>query len=141
MGQRARHADQQARGGGEERGEGPGGDERAEDHAQGAGRHHPRQDEDDRIGLARRVETGCLQAAQHGEHRGEDVEAAEQQQHEGGGPAGRLAVAVGVEADEDVGEAHGAEHGGQEHAVGRRQRVVGPSAQVQERRGPRGPAS
>ena len=87
------------------------------------GRHDAGQDQHHRVGLARRVEAGRLHPAQHGEDRREDVEAAEQEQHERGGAAGRLAVAVGVEADQDVGESHGSQHGGQQDPVGGGQRV------------------
>ena len=103
---RAGDRDQQAGRGRHERGERARGDDRGEDVARQARPRRGGHAQHDGVGVAGDVELGRERAAEQAVDGGEQVEGAEQAEHAHGGPARGRAVRVGVEADEDVRQAH-----------------------------------
>ena len=81
---------------------------------------------------------GRVDAAEHAVQRREQVEHADQAEHDQRGAAGGRAVRVGVEADQHVRQAHRAEERGQDERVGRVERVVAP-AEARQRGAPTSP--
>ena len=80
--------------------------------------------QDDRVGVAGDVELGRERAAEQAVDGGEQVEDAEQAEHADGRPARRRAVRVGVEADEDVRQAHRPEERRQQQRVDQQRRAA-----------------
>ena len=73
---------------------------------------------------AGQVQVRGVEAAEGAVDGGEDVEGAEEHEHDQGRLPGGPPVGVGVEADEDVGQAHRAQERGQHERVGEEQRVA-----------------
>ena len=109
--------DEQTRGGRHEGGERPGRDERAQQLAAQARPGRLGQAQDHGVGLAREVELGQQRAPEQPVDDGERVEEGEQAEHADGRAARGRPVGVRVEADEDVGQAHRPQEGGDEQRV------------------------
>ena len=82
----------------------------AADHAVG-------QQQDGGVGVAGEGEFGGVQAAEGAVDGRQEVEGADQAEDGDRGAAGGDAVRAGVEADDDVRQAHGAEEGGEDQSV------------------------
>ena len=111
-------------GGAHERGERARGDDRGEDVAHRAGPRGGGDAQHDAVRVAGDVELGRERAAEQAVDGGEQVEDAEQAEHADRGPARGGAVRVGVEADEDVRQAHRPEERGQQQAVDQHRRAA-----------------
>ncbi len=136
LGQGAGNRDQQTGGRGEEGGEGAGRHQPGQQFAAEPGEDPSGEGEHDGVGPLGHVEVGGVEAAEGAVDGGEDVEGAEQHQHDQRRLAGRPPVRVGVEADEDVGQAHRPEERGQHQRVGEEQRVAPLAADRSERSAP-----
>ncbi len=117
LGEHARHGHGQAGRGGQERGEGATCDQGAEQVAAEAADDAVRQQEYGGVGVAAEGQFGGVEAAEGAVDRGQEVEGADQAEDGDGGAAGGDAVRAGVEADDDVRQAHGAEEGGEDQSV------------------------
>ena len=104
--------------------EGPRRDERGEPLAQGTVEDAARQHEHDGVGAALGDEVVGEHPTEHAVEDGQHVEAGEQDEHDEGRAASSPAVTVGVEADDDVRQAHRAEEGREHERVGEVEGVV-----------------
>ena len=112
-------------GGGQERGERPARDQRAQQIAAEPADDPVGQQQDGRVGVCPVRQLGGVQPAERPVDGRQQIEEADQGEDGDGGAAGGAAVGAGVEADDDVRQAHGAEEGRQDQSVRRVQRVVG----------------
>ena len=139
LGQGAGHRDQQARGGREEGGEGPRRHQARQQLSAETGEDPAGEGEHDRVRPLGQVQVGGVEPAEGAVDGREDVEGAEQHQHDQRRLPGRPPVGVRVEADEDVGQAHRAEERRQHQRVGEEQRMAPLVADGAERAAPGAP--